>query len=59
MGIVGLDYPAVFKIAEILDIEINICLFSKIKALEGSMLKKWSNKGGGSKAEKSWASKAN
>lgn len=57
MGIVGLDYPAAFRIAKLLDIEISTCLFSKIKALERNALTKWSRKDGGSNHKNSWSEK--
>jgi len=44
MGIVGLDYPAVWAMAERLEIEVSNCVMGKIRALEhyvlGEMAKK-------------------
>lgn len=37
--LVGLDYPAVFQLAAILDIEITPCLLKKLDALETYTLK--------------------
>ena len=39
-GVVGLDYSALNIVANILDIELNIELFSKIRVLESLTLEK-------------------
>ena len=57
MGIIGLDYPAVFRIAELLEIEISICLFSKIKVLESNALSKWRQRNSGNEHKNSWGQK--
>lgn len=40
MGIVGLDYPAVYLVAGQLGIEMSTCLMGKIRALENAVLTK-------------------
>jgi len=40
LGIVGLDYPAVYAEASRLEIEISNCVMNKIRALERFMLNK-------------------
>ncbi len=45
MGIVGLDYPAVYREAERLEIEVSNCTMLKIKALERHVLEKMLNDG--------------
>lgn len=44
-GVIGLDYTAVSYIAKILNIEINECVFKKIKRLEMYTLKRQAEKG--------------
>lgn len=50
-GVIGLDFPAVFEIAKIYDIEINRSVFEKLKVLENKELikqqKEQSNNQGG------------
>ena len=43
-GIVGLDYPALFQIAERMGIEVSVCTMKKIQALERGELEKQANK---------------
>ena len=43
MGIVGLDYPAVWAMAERLEIEMSNCVMGKIRALENAVLMKMAN----------------
>lgn len=38
MGIVGLDYPAVWAVADRMQIEVSNCVMSKIRALEDFVL---------------------
>lgn len=38
LGIVGLDYPAVWAMAERLEIEVGNCVMGKIRALERMVL---------------------
>jgi len=41
---VGLDYQALFKVAQILEIDMSPCMFSKIRALERAALKEQKEK---------------
>lgn len=40
MGVIGLDYHAVYTEAQRIGIELSICTMKKIKALERAVLKK-------------------
>lgn len=44
MGIVGLDYPAVWAMAERLEIEVGACMMGKIQALENFVLSELAKK---------------
>lgn len=48
-GLIGLDYTAVTKVAEIEDVEITPCFLEKIKALENTTLTYFAKQGGESK----------
>jgi hypothetical protein len=46
-SVVGLDYPAVYKIAEVIGIEETPILHQKLRILESLQLRKWSKKEAG------------
>lgn len=37
-GLIGLDYPAVFQVAQVYGMKMNRAVFQKIRALEGKAL---------------------
>lgn len=45
-GIIGLDYPAVFRVAEVLGIEVTEDLLIKLRYLEHKQLEHFRKKGG-------------
>ena len=44
MGVSGLDYGAVFLVAEVFDLEIDRLTLNKLRVLEGAMLEHLANR---------------
>lgn len=45
-GVVGLDYTAMWQVAEVLGIDLDLAMLHKVQTLEGVMLQEVSKKNG-------------